>query len=108
MSGIAFCAGIGGVCGLIVALVCRRQPLLFAMVLSAVLGTVVETLLFSVSQAVMVVYPEHHSFTEAAECVFAGMFLDGMFTLIFGGLPAAFFGYVCHRLFSWHSEKPSD
>jgi hypothetical protein len=98
---IVFCAGIGGVCGFIVALVCRRQPLLFTIVLSAVAGAVFETLLFSVGHAVTVVYPEHHSFIEAVEGVFAVIFLDGIFTLIFGGLPAAFSGYVCHRLFSW-------
>jgi hypothetical protein len=100
-------AGVGGVCGLVTTLIMRRQSLLLVIVFSFVVGTVVTTLFFAVGQAVSVVYPEHHSITEALQAVLAGIFLCIFFTPYACGLPAAFFGYITYRALRHFSKKPS-
>ena len=99
-------AGIGGVCGFIVALITRRQSLLPAIIFSFIIGTAVPSLPFGKSQATTVVYPEHHSVIEAVAAVLAGMLLCLFFTPFACGLPAVLFGYVTHRLLHV-GKKPS-
>lgn len=99
-------AGIGGIFGFTVALFMRRQSLLLAIVFSFVVGTVLSTLFLAVGQAMSDVYPPHHSVVDVAEAVLGGVVYCGFFTPFACGLPAAFFGYITHRLL-YVRKKPS-
>ena len=103
-----FLAGVGGVCGLVVAIIFKRQPLLVAIAISGVVGTVAQALLFGVGEAGTDYRQNGYSFIDAVEAGVGATILFGMSAPFTGGLPAAFFGYVCHRLFNHgNRKKPS-
>ena len=98
---------IGGFCGLIVALIFRRQPLLVVVALSAAVGTAAQGLLGFIGEA-STDYREHgYTLIRAIEAGLGMAVLLGMSAPVTAGLPAAFFGYVCHRLFHAVGKKPS-
>ena len=107
MIALFFMAGIGGFCGLVAALIFKRQPLLVAVIISAVAGTVAEVIFFGIGEASSDYSQNGYSLGKAIQAGIGAAVLMGMSAPITGGLPAALFGYVCHRLFHASSKKPS-
>src|SRR5690242_10443821 len=107
MSALLLLAGIGGVCGLVTALFLRRQPLLFAITISALIGTVAVVILFGVGEATTDYNQHGYSLVRALEAGVSAAILYGISAPFIGGIPAALFGYLCHSSFHTRDKKPS-
>lgn len=107
MGALLLFAGIGGACGFVTAFLFRRRSLLEAIVVSAVTGTLFLALFFGLGEATADYSQHGYSLMDALRAGAGATILFGMSAPFTGGIPAAFFGYVCHRLFHKSVQKPS-